>query len=131
MSEKTRYLFVYGTLMVPEVVRRLLGHELEMRSAKLPGYQRFRVADAVYPGIIEGREEDSVSGQLLSGMSTKGWDTLDIYEGDEYTRRAVEVIDASGAKMIAQAYVFKDARFLTDEPWDDSEVLNQLKDLGL
>ena len=131
MSGKSPFLFVYGTLMVPEVVRRLLGHELHMRPARLGGFSRFRVKEAVYPGIIVGAADDFVDGQLLSGMTQADWETLDRYEGNEYARRSVQVLGVDGEELLADAYVFKHPGFLTDEPWDDSDVLNKLRALGL
>jgi gamma-glutamylcyclotransferase (GGCT)/AIG2-like uncharacterized protein YtfP len=46
------HLFTYGTLMFPEVWRVVVGKDFESTPAQLPGYQIFRVRDAVYPGII-------------------------------------------------------------------------------
>ena len=46
------HLFTYGTLMFPEVWQAVVGKDFETTPAQLPGYQIFRVRDAVYPGII-------------------------------------------------------------------------------
>ncbi|MGB0370984.1 MAG: gamma-glutamylcyclotransferase family protein [Opitutales bacterium] len=131
MREYPTHLFVYGTLMVPEVLRRLLGSTLRMEGAQLEGYSRFRVKGAVYPGIVSAGAKDIVSGAVLSGMTTAQWKTLDAYEGDEYERLMVEARLLSGQTMEAATYVYRDPLNLTDEPWDDSQVLETLGELGL
>jgi gamma-glutamylcyclotransferase (GGCT)/AIG2-like uncharacterized protein YtfP len=46
------HLFTYGTLMFPEVWRVVVAKNFETTPAQLPGYEIFRVAGALYPGII-------------------------------------------------------------------------------
>jgi gamma-glutamylcyclotransferase (GGCT)/AIG2-like uncharacterized protein YtfP len=46
------HLFTYGTLMFPEVWQAVVGRQFESTPAVAPGYQIFRVKDAVFPGII-------------------------------------------------------------------------------
>ncbi|MEN9580434.1 MAG: Gamma-glutamyl cyclotransferase, AIG2-like, partial [Pseudomonadota bacterium] len=59
-------LFVYGTLLVPEVVSEVIGRLPEARLATLAGYARFRMVGKHYPGL---RAESGVStdGAVLSG----------------------------------------------------------------
>ena len=130
MPRAPRYLFAYGTLMVPEVVWRLLGHPLDSERAEVRGFKRFRVKDAVYPGVVASEPSDSVSGMLLSGLSESDWETLDRYEGSEYDRVSTRAI-LKGHQIDTEIYLFNQSDRITDEPWDDSKVLEQLKDLGL
>jgi gamma-glutamylcyclotransferase (GGCT)/AIG2-like uncharacterized protein YtfP len=46
------HLFTYGTLMFPEVWQAVVGRQFETTPAQLPGYEIYRVAGALYPGII-------------------------------------------------------------------------------
>ena len=131
MSGYPEHLFVYGTLMEPEVLRRLLGHALEMNPAVVRGYRRFRVRNAVYPGIVAESSESSTAGRVLSGLSETDWKTLDAFEGDEYERLLVETTLESGETISAATYVFRDPANLTDEPWDRKVTLKSLRELGL
>lgn len=117
--------------MVPEVLIRLLGRTLDMRPARLDGYARFRVKGAVYPGIVATEGAGSVNGIVLSGMNQQDWETFDRYEGEEYSRETVRVFLPSGDALTVDTYVYRDDSNLTDEPWDDREVINSLKELGL
>ncbi|GLB40394.1 putative gamma-glutamyl cyclotransferase, AIG2-like [Lyophyllum shimeji] len=98
--------FFYGTLMHPKVLQRVIQHkgaELEICPAILLDYTRHRVKRAEYPGIIpyeQGRalcdreleaEEKTVRGTLVTGLSQKDMEILDIFEGSEYIRRGIEV----------------------------------------
>ncbi|MEM9025462.1 MAG: gamma-glutamylcyclotransferase family protein [Verrucomicrobiota bacterium] len=131
MGEFPEHLFVYGTLMEPEVLRRLLGHVLEMRPAVIRGYRRFRVRNAVYPGIVAASPESSTTGKILSGLLESDWKTLDAFEGDEYERLLVETSLESGETIPAATYVFRDPANLTDELWDRKATLKSLRELGL
>jgi len=110
-------IFVYGTLMSPEVMNTLLGPTLEksqpvMQPAILCGYQRFPVKNHVFPGLIPAAtttaaplttavpaETDCIStttsivqGIHVSNLSLpQQMDILDWFEGDEYTRVQTKV----------------------------------------
>jgi gamma-glutamylcyclotransferase (GGCT)/AIG2-like uncharacterized protein YtfP len=67
------HLFTYGTLMFPEVWQAVVGRQFETTPAQLPGYQIFRVRDAVYPGIIAlypGIIESSPQPSAISSQPT-------------------------------------------------------------
>jgi hypothetical protein len=95
--------FFYGTLIAPAVLSRVLfGPSYASttsttrrplpaaRPALLPGYERRRVRGADYPGIIP-REGGEVRGVLVTGLTEGDLHRLDVFEGDQYTRREVEV----------------------------------------
>ncbi|KAJ8588456.1 hypothetical protein M405DRAFT_769110 [Rhizopogon salebrosus TDB-379] len=98
--------FFYGTLMHPEILKRVIGNdgdELQMCPALLLDYTRHQVKDEDYPGILPysqsrvmfdrdlNLEEKSVRGSLVTGLSEKDVQLLDIFEGDQYTREVVSV----------------------------------------
>jgi len=60
-------LFVYGSLLFPEVLTRVAGRELPTRPARLPGHGRYAVQGVVYP---ETRRE---SAQRLVEMDFPGY----------------------------------------------------------
>ncbi|XP_006459406.1 hypothetical protein AGABI2DRAFT_191392 [Agaricus bisporus var. bisporus H97] len=108
MSETTKAFF-YGTLMHPEILKRVVGNDgthLEICPAVLVEYTRHRVKLADYPGVVplarssyklfNGREDLSqedrcVRGTLVTGLTRHDIRLLDYFEGTEYTRDPVKV----------------------------------------
>ena len=110
-------LFVYGTLMVPEVMFTVCGHHHHGQSATLLGYRRRRIVDEVYPAIVRC-DGDRVEGIFYRGLNAAQGRLLDTFEGDMYRRCAVSVRTAAGDQA-ADTYVLipeLKAR-LSHEPW--------------
>ncbi|OJJ48941.1 hypothetical protein ASPZODRAFT_164532 [Penicilliopsis zonata CBS 506.65] len=98
-------LFFYGTLMAPQILYRVIHGRpepepwqkalLTFQPAILHGFQRHRVREADYPGIVpsDKSEESSacVLGTLVSGLTDGDVHRLDIFEGSEYEKRPVKV----------------------------------------
>lgn len=63
---------------------------LKVKPAVLHGYCRRRVRYADYPAIIPS-EEASVRGSYVSGLTDADIWRLDLFEGDEYSRKRVKV----------------------------------------
>jgi gamma-glutamylcyclotransferase (GGCT)/AIG2-like uncharacterized protein YtfP len=86
-------VFVYGTLMAPQVLKVLLSRVPDMLvPAVLPNYRRHPVKDNVFPGIIPCSRGSATKGLLLQGLSENELKILDWFEGDEYVRREVKVM---------------------------------------
>ncbi|KAG2131355.1 hypothetical protein DEU56DRAFT_814097 [Suillus clintonianus] len=98
--------FFNGTLMHPEILKRVLGHDgsqLQMCPALLLDYTRHQVKNEDYPGILPysrsramfdhdlNPEERSVRGSLVTGLSEEDIRLLDIFEGNQYTREIVSI----------------------------------------
>ncbi|GHJ85264.1 hypothetical protein NliqN6_1666 [Naganishia liquefaciens] len=113
---ETFNFFFFGTLMVPQILTRVLGHKghaLKFRDAILPGYVRHCVKGADYPGILPveaskrllGRElseeESSVRGTYVSGLTQTDVRALDVFEGDEYTRTQLSIFTLTPAQSLA------------------------------
>ncbi|MGE3243852.1 MAG: gamma-glutamylcyclotransferase family protein [Pirellulales bacterium] len=127
------HLFTYGTLMFPEVWRIVVGRDFESRPATLANYQIFRVADAVYPGIIASDTNPPlnpqpltlnpqlppVPGVLYLDVDAASLIRLDRFEGHDYRRLQVEVATADNQPIRADTYIIPpDHRhLLTDEIW--------------
>jgi len=113
-------LFTYGTLMFPEVWKRISVGQLPSEPATLHGYACYRVRDAVYPGIIQSEENSLVPGLVYRDLDEETLFELDTYESDFYKRLPVQVVTEDGEKIDCQAYVVPELRreMLTDEPWD-------------
>ncbi len=98
----TETLFVYGSLLESGVRRRLLGCEVAILPARLPGYER-RKARYFY---VQERSGAETSGLLLMGLAGTQLEIIDVYEEVPllYQRRRAQVIaDGRGA---VQAWVY-------------------------
>lgn len=122
MADSQR-VFVYGTLMVPEVLHLVLARTPESMSASLPGYHRYSLQGELYPAIVLASETHPaplVSGRLLAGIGVSELTTLDVYEGPMYRRDVVMVLTADGQPVKAFAYVLRDEHRakLATRDWD-------------
>lgn len=105
-----RRLFVYGTLLFPEVVEALVDRRFAMRRAILRGYRRAGIrrpaGDAVGPAIIP-EASSQVEGALLEGVDDASQVVLDSFEdvAGEYDRTDVKVVLDDGSTVEAAAYV--------------------------
>lgn len=81
------YLFVYGTLMFPEIGSIFFGNSKGIKSI-LKNYHRFRIFEEdkfkVYPAIDQ-RINSQVEG-LVYRVNEEQINNLDEYEGSEYDR---------------------------------------------
>jgi len=144
--------FFYGTLMAPRVLDRVchgpdlpnsttrhINAALTIRPALLKGFRRHRVLHADYPGIVPD-ETGTVRGTVVSGLTDGDIWRLDIFEGDEYERRAVQahLIVANqdgtsepaasdlGASVDCETYVWiAGKRQLEDREWDFEEFVRE------
>lgn len=110
-------LFVYGTLMVPEIMSAVCGHAGIPVAARLAGYRRGRMAGEVYPGI-EPCPGEAVDGLLYRSLSRAELIRLDRFEGAEYERLGVRVM-LDGGPHQAQTYVVVPPHrsAITRDPW--------------
>ena len=106
----TTGLFVYGTLMAPEVLGGLVHRVPALRAVKLRGFHRWCVKDATFPAILKAPANDiraQVHGLLLEDLTAKELRCLDYYEDEAYERQRVCVECAeTGEQLAANAYVW-------------------------
>jgi gamma-glutamylcyclotransferase (GGCT)/AIG2-like uncharacterized protein YtfP len=98
-------LFAYGTLVDPEVVRRVVGRALPMREAVLPGYERVRHPRLFYASI-QPNPDAQVDGQLIEGIDDAAWKALDEYEGPYYEKKLVQVDIGDISREMVEAAVY-------------------------
>ncbi len=101
-------IFVYGTLMNTKIQKAITGKKFKMKDAILPWYKRYWIIrwnkKLAYPAIsISG--EDKVKGKLLTRVSIKNQDLLDLYEWYEYIPKTVQVIYKDKI-ILAKAYIW-------------------------
>jgi len=111
-------LFVYGTLLVPEILEAVTRmNNLNSVSGMLSGYRIYRVEGGDFPGISKG--DGSVPGRVLLNVPELAMIRLDAYEDTFYVRETVEIETDSGLKS-AFAYTVPSeiaASVLSDETW--------------
>ncbi|KAJ7227221.1 hypothetical protein GGX14DRAFT_348174 [Mycena pura] len=99
--------FFYGTLMHPEILKRVIGNDgshLYICPAVLLEFTRHRIKGADYPGIVPyatglrvlfddelDRKACSVRGTMVTGLTASDIALLDTFEGDEYTKKTVHL----------------------------------------
>lgn len=110
-------LFVYGTLCVPEVVTRLLGHPLVGESATLPHYRRALLEGCVFPGIVEDKTAQ-VSGILFRDLEPDVMSRFDAYEASFYRRVSVMLVDGTAADVYEIPP--EEAWRMSETPWDET-----------
>lgn len=128
MAAATSRLFVYGTLMCPEVTRALFGRAPAAAAATLRGYRRHSLRDRVYPGVVPGAAH-AVEGVVVE-LSAAEMVVADWYEEDVlYERRTVRVeLAGGGAEVEAAVYVWRDAGQLEDAGWDIEQFRETMLD---
>jgi gamma-glutamylcyclotransferase (GGCT)/AIG2-like uncharacterized protein YtfP len=87
-------LFVYGTLMIPEVQQRVFGRVTEGAPDRLDGWRKIsrKFGDGVFPiAIVDAAA--SIDGRVLE-VSPEEIAQMDYYEGPGYRR--IRVTLASG-----------------------------------
>lgn len=115
---KAHALFVYGTLQVPAIFQQIVGRALVAEPATLLGFARYRVQARVYPAIVE-QASGRVEGLVYAGLSGAELEQLDLYEGDLYERRGIELSKQS-VDLQAHVYVLRAGQhhLLSSEAWD-------------
>lgn len=117
MPAQRYHVFVYGTLLVPDIMRQVTGRQYAGEAATLPGFRRYRLRGRSYPGIVP-EAEGRVDGMVFQ-VGPVALNAIDRYEDPCYERHAVEVKTEAGM-LEAYAYVIPDSRRHLLEPreWD-------------
>ena len=118
---KFMHLFCYGTLVFPEIMRRVSGARTTGSPATLAHFACYAVRGAVYPGIIF-EQGARIHGIVYDGITAAQLQRIDRYEGDDYVRQRVLVSETDGRLCRAWAYVIRPGAVdrLTDECWDSA-----------
>ncbi|KAH7067543.1 hypothetical protein BKA63DRAFT_570830 [Paraphoma chrysanthemicola] len=133
-------IFVYCSLMLPWVMAKVLGSEVEqtttyMSSATLPGFSRLTVKYAGLPTIVhaqpksERKSQDAVQGLLLGSLKDWALQRIEEYivlENHERDVVEVEVTTKGGEKIIVAAYAYVwrgPSTLLNDRIWDPVQYM--------
>ncbi len=112
-----QHVFVYGTLLFPEILEGLTGRSFLTHNAELKNYKRMQVAEGDYPGVVEANGE-CVKGKLILNVDARSVEVLRFYEGDDYDCKILEItIDSKLVK--ASVFVWKqDVKQLSESDWN-------------
>ncbi|PVF97291.1 PLP-dependent transferase [Serendipita vermifera] len=138
-------LFLYGTLLHPAVLKRVIGHEgtgLFHQPALLYDFTRHHVKGDTYPAILPWEKADKlfdqtgaipkpspaercVRGSLVTGFSRVDIELLDVFEGDEYERQLVSAIPLGPSQPLNVAAADAGVVFdpVTYPPKDSEEAI--------
>lgn len=112
-------VFVYGTLLLPRIQRRVTGRVFEATPARVNGFVRRCIRGATYPTLVPAAPSSVVEGALLVGVDAAALARLDDYEGSAYERISVRV-RADEAEVTAWLWLIRpsERHRISDEPWD-------------
>ena len=107
----TENIFVYGTLMLPEIVFALTKKKFVTKDCILKWYKRYKVNDPNReqkgPAIIE-EENSEVKGKVIFDVDDESIKILDKFEGKSYEKRKVLItVD----ELEVEAIVYLGANF--------------------
>jgi gamma-glutamylcyclotransferase (GGCT)/AIG2-like uncharacterized protein YtfP len=110
---ETNKLFVYGTLLLDDVISAVIGRIPHHQNAVAPGWQVVRLPQRVYPGLIPGRGE--AVGKVFTDLANAEWSILDAFEDSAYTLAIVSVRLTSETVTNALSYIWRGEHI--DQPW--------------
>src|SRR6186997_3021087 len=94
------HVFTYGSLMIPEVWRIVVGREFRTVEGAVDGFSIFRVIDAPYPGIVAD-PASIVRGLVYLDVDPASIARLDTFEGDFYERQSLLINCRDGERRAA------------------------------
>ncbi len=117
----TSSVFTYGTLQVPAVMQAVTNKNLKAVPAVLNGYQRLKVKERTFPGIVKNKS-CSIEGMLYKDVDEQTLEQLDYFEDVMYERCLLDVQVGDQTEQ-AFVYVTKDEyrNSLSEEEWDLEE----------
>jgi gamma-glutamylcyclotransferase (GGCT)/AIG2-like uncharacterized protein YtfP len=121
-------IFVYGTLMNPDIWFKVTKENNSFKKTVINNYSRSKLKGELYPGIFK-KTGSNVIGKIYFDVSSHAISKLDIFEGERYERTKVDTI-VENKSVNAQTYVLtsKFHYLLTMEEWNYEEFLNSGND---
>ena len=117
LSVETNKLFVYGTLLLDDVISAVIGRMPRYENAVAPGWQVVCLPERVYPGLIPGQGE--AVGKVFTDLTDTEWATLDAFEDPAYTLASVRVLLSTEIEMDALSYIWRGDHI--DQPWSATD----------
>lgn len=114
----TQHVFTYGTLIFPDIMEAVTGHQFEACAGTLHGYSRYALRHVDYPGIVPS-SQGSTEGVLYFHVNDAALHRLDAFEDQFYARERLR-IETNEGEHSALVYTLTPSaaqRLLTTEPW--------------
>lgn len=105
-------LFVYGSLLFPDVLRIVVGRVPDRSKAAAAGWQVVGLPGKPYPALIPA--SGTAEGELLTGITPSEWRALDAFEDSVYELRRISLVDG----RYGWAYVCPDESTTVPDRWD-------------
>lgn len=101
-------LFVYGTLLDPDVRQIVMQQDLppeQVEEASIHGFRRVHVPGRNWPMLLAHHGSGRVDGMLLHGLDAQALHRLVVFEGEEYHLVPMAVTDSEGYAVRAGVFV--------------------------
>ena len=115
-------LFVYGPLMLRDVIQKVVGRELTRRGGTLNGYLQLRLIKRSQAALIPF--PDAVTeGVVFMDVDAETLRRMDEFQGGEFERGEVNVQVAEDEWVEAETHLLRLSRKkeLSAKPWDEDE----------
>lgn len=112
-------LFVYGSLMFPEVLQALLDRVPRQSRAAVVGWQAAEIPDEVFPALVPA--EDTTYGFILDGLTPPEWCLIDAFEDPVYELRSLDLAEGGHA----WAYVCPDSSNVSSNSWNSEAFASE------
>jgi gamma-glutamylcyclotransferase (GGCT)/AIG2-like uncharacterized protein YtfP len=110
-------LFTYGSLMFPEVWKRVVHHQYRSAIGTIHGFRRVCVRDKEHPALVIAKGGAPIEGRVYFDVSDADIARLDHFETHRYARVGVAAI-IDGKPIAADAYLALHHDELSDADWD-------------
>ena len=98
-------LFVYGTLLFPDLVRSLIGRVPDRTAASVAGWRAAALPGRAYPGLVRAAGA-TTRGLLLTALTAAEWRVIDAFENGGYDLTEVTLVDERLARAYTWAYTW-------------------------
>ncbi|MGL5823368.1 MAG: gamma-glutamylcyclotransferase family protein [Nocardioides sp.] len=115
-------LFVYGSLLFPEVMEVLIGRNPSRLPVAADDWRVVALPGEVYPGLVSS-PGSTASGDLVCDLTESEWDVLDAFENDIYDLAMIRFRDMGpGAWAYVVARPFDDPGDWDSTGFADSQL---------
>jgi gamma-glutamylcyclotransferase (GGCT)/AIG2-like uncharacterized protein YtfP len=119
-----QHVFVYGTLLFPEVVHALTGLSFRHVEGKLLGFKRYALDNAGYPAALPC-SGSFVKGKVLLDVDDHSFQILRFYEGNEFEAFST-LIETEEGRLPATVFIWRGERELLSGTWDEQHFADHL-----
>ena len=109
-------LFVYGSLLFPEILSAVLGRVPDSSQGTVNGWRAAALPGRTYPGLVPSHGS-AAAGRLLTRLSRDEWQLLDAFEEDAYDLRRLTLADGRRG----WAYVWVDEQQVSPDDWSPEQ----------